>query len=279
MSRVQKYLAHFSCGIPSAVAVKLSFDEFGRDNVRVIYCDTGSEHPDNIRFREAVENWLGFKTEIVKSSAYKDVDDVIDKTGWISGVHGARCTGELKKKPAQDIINFGKQQEIEILGYTIEEQSRVDNFIKQNNERKIDPILIRRGLSKIDCQGIIHAAGIARPAMYDLGYQNNNCLGCVKGQAGYWNKVRIDFPEVFARRAAQERACKAAICKVEARAKGNGFDWPEWVYKLSNFEDYTVGKDKSRARLPVYLDELPEDYGNYPKELEIQCGVFCMLNK
>lgn len=31
--------------------------------------------------------------------------------------------------------------------------------------------------------------------MYDLGYANNNCIGCVKGGIGYWNKIRIDFPE------------------------------------------------------------------------------------
>ena len=33
--------------------------------------------------------------------------------------------------------------------------------------------------------------------MYKLGYKNNNCIGCVKGQAGYWNKIRKDFPDVF----------------------------------------------------------------------------------
>ena len=42
--------------------------------------------------------------------------------------------------------------------------------------------------------------------MYDLGYPNNNCIGCVKGGMGYWNKIRVDFPEVFAQRAKQERA-------------------------------------------------------------------------
>ena len=37
----------------------------------------------------------------------------------------------------------------------------------------------------------------ARPLMYDLGYPNNNCIGCVKGGMGYWNHIRKDFPEVF----------------------------------------------------------------------------------
>jgi len=41
--------------------------------------------------------------------------------------------------------------------------------------------------------------------MYDLGYPNNNCIGCVKGGMGYWNKIRIDFPDVFEQRAKEER--------------------------------------------------------------------------
>ena len=47
--------------------------------------------------------------------------------------------------------------------------------------------------------------GIKRPAMYDLGYGNNNCIGCLKGGMGYWNKIRIDFPEVFDRYSSLER--------------------------------------------------------------------------
>lgn len=41
--------------------------------------------------------------------------------------------------------------------------------------------------------------------MYDLGYRNNNCIGCVKGEMGYWNKIRMDFPEVFDRMEKLER--------------------------------------------------------------------------
>ena len=41
--------------------------------------------------------------------------------------------------------------------------------------------------------------------MYDMGYPNNNCIGCVKGGMGYWNHIRKDFPEVFDSRAKLER--------------------------------------------------------------------------
>jgi hypothetical protein len=88
--------------------------------------------------------------------------------------------------------------------------------------------------------------------MYKMGYRNNNCIGCVKGQSGYWNKIRRDFPGVFARMAATERELDAAICKREG---------------------VTDGK---RWRERVFLDELPPDAGRYNAEPDIECGVLCV---
>ena len=88
--------------------------------------------------------------------------------------------------------------------------------------------------------------------MYRLGYANNNCIGCVKGGSGYWNKIRRDFPEAFARMARQERKMNAAICKVEGVENGK------------------------RWRKPVFLDELPPDAGRYVDEPDIECGVLCI---
>ena len=68
-------------------------------------------------------------------------------------------------------------------------------------------------LTKEDTHAILNRLGIRRPAMYDLGYQNNNCIGCVKGGMGYWNKIRKDFPEVFERRAKLEREIEHSCIK------------------------------------------------------------------
>lgn len=54
-------------------------------------------------------------------------------------------------------------------------------------------------------------------------------------------KIRVDFPEAFDRMA-----------------------------KLERFKGHTVFKD-------CYLDELPPDAGNYPKEQHIECGIFCLM--
>jgi hypothetical protein len=65
--------------------------------------------------------------------------------------------------------------------------------------------LIEKGLSKSEIHGWIAREGIARPKMYDLGFPNNNCIGCVKGGKGYWNLIRKLFPFVFLSRSLMER--------------------------------------------------------------------------
>lgn len=241
---MKKYISWFSCGAASAVASKIALKEY--DNVRIIYQDTGSEHPDNKRFLQECQDWFGQEIEITKSDKYKDIWDVFQKTRYLAGIAGARCTTELKKNVANKIINWGANQEHEVFGYTIDEKHRVERFKQNNPERKIVTPLIDKGLNKEDCLGMLWKAKIKIPAMYELGYNNNNCIGCVKGKSGYWNKIRIDFPEVFERMAKQERELGVSIIR-----DGDG----------------------NR----VYLDELDPKSGNHLKEPSISCGIFCQI--
>lgn len=101
------------------------------------------------------------------------------------------------------------------------------------------------------CDALTHAAGIEKPAMYRLGYDNNNCIGCVKGGTAYWLKIRRDFPEAFDRMARTERELDAAICK------------REWV------------EGGKRMRERVFLDELTPDDDDGQQQLAMECGVLC----
>lgn len=239
-----RVLCWFSCGSASAVAAKLAVDKYG-DKVEVIYCDTlAYEHPDNLRFLKDVSNWIGKEIKIIGSKKYKDIFDVFEKTKYLVGVNGARCTVELKKRVRME---YQKPDDTHVFGFTFDEKKRADRFLEQNFEATYFP-LIDSKITKEDCHRIIKEAGIEQPEMYKLGYKNNNCIGCVKGQAGYWNKIRKDFPEAFKKMAEMERKLGAAINK-------------------------TYAGDGKRKR--VFLDELPEDAGRGFKERDIECGVIC----
>jgi 3'-phosphoadenosine 5'-phosphosulfate sulfotransferase (PAPS reductase)/FAD synthetase len=233
----------FSCGAASAVATKLSIaDNANQYPLVIVYTQVKEEHPDNERFLKDCEKWFGQEIIILKNESYDgSIFNVFEKNKYIVGIHGAPCTKFLKKRVRED---FEKPNDIQVFGYTIEEQDRFDRFIDANNIDIAAP-LIDNKLTKSDCLAMIKNANIELPEMYKLGYHNNNCIGCVKGGAGYWNKIRIDFPDHFERMAKLERTIGATITKSKGKR--------------------------------VYLDELPIDAGDYPKEPDIECSIFCTM--
>lgn len=149
-------------------------------------------------FKSDCEKWYGQEIETIQNKKYENHIDVVLSTRYVNGASGARCTKELKKNVRFD---FEKSTKIaaQVWGYEFE-ASEINRAIRtQEQYAYTNPLfpLIENKLSKNECAGILAGAGIEIPMMYKLGYNNNNCIGCVKGGAGYWNKIRIDFPEVF----------------------------------------------------------------------------------
>lgn len=93
-------------------------------------------------------------------------------------------------------------------------------------------------------------AGIELPLMYRMGYHNANCIGCVKGGAGYWNKIRRDFPEDF-----------EEMARIE-----------ETIGPGARLLRHRGGPLKDQR---FYLRELDPMTGNYADEPAIECGAAC----
>ena len=186
----------FSGGVTSAVAIKIMLDK-GED-LDLYYFETGSHHKDHERFIKDCEKWYNKKINIVQNEKYKSVDDVISKRRYINGPAGALCTFELKKKLRQD-LEKNTSYDFQVFGFedTKKEINRAIRFKQQYPEAKPVFPLIEAGLSKEDCKKIVIEAGIKLPAMYLLGFNNSNCIGCVKGGKKYWGAIKYHFPEVF----------------------------------------------------------------------------------
>ena len=254
-----RVLVWFSCGAASAVAAKLAVDKYG-DRCEVLYCDTlAFEHPDNMRFFKDVEKWIGKEIKILKSEKYKDIYDVFEKTRYLDGVHGARCTTELKKNVR---LAYERPGDIQIFGLTYDEQGRMRMFEERNQDIDLEWILDDHKINKSNCYAWIREAGIELPEMYKLGYNNNNCIGCVKGQSGYWNKIRVDFPEAFERMAKMERKLDVAINKSYA--------------KKIKLACGSIINNPNEARFRIFLDELHPEAGRDVPMPDIECGVLCV---
>lgn len=237
----------FSCGAASAVATKLVLSmKRGNRPLEIVYTAVANEHPDNWRFMEDCEKWFDHPITVIGNDDYeRDIYTVFARTRYLVGPDGAACTRLLKKAVRKQ---YERPTDAQVFGFTAEEQDRLDRFIDANNGVDVRAPLIDRGLTKADCLAMIDRAGIALPAMYRLGYRNNNCIGCVKGGAGYWNKIRVDFPEVYERMAQVEESLGRQIVKA------------------------TIGG----KRQLVSLRNLPLDAGR-EDEPDMECGITCEL--
>lgn len=237
-----KKILWFSCGVTSAVACKIALDCYGKDNCLLAYIGIGSAHPDNERFITDCENWYGAQIHRFRSEKYNDQYHVIEETKYVNGVSGARCTLELKKKVRKAI-----EKKYEYSGqafgfeFTKKEINRAIRFKEQYPDSKPFYPLITSKLTKPECLGILTKAGIKQPKMYELGYHNNNCIGCVKGGMGYWNKIRVDFPEHFEKMIQMEEHANRSCIK------------------------------------GVFLKDLDPERGRHDPPILPDCGTFCEI--
>ena len=243
----------FSCGAASAVAVKIGLadTEFCEqfDEVVIAYCKVQEEHEDNERFFKECEAWFNHPILTLKQEFYDGSIYRVFERNYMRTPAGSPCTRALKKQVRE---KFQQNGDTHVFGYTMEEEDRANKFIDANNEIETWWPLIDKSIGKSDCLAMVQRAGIELPIMYKLGYEHNNCVGCVKGGMGYWNKIRKDFPEAFNKMAKFERE------------KG-----------------YTVLKEptskKPESGQPLYLDTLDPKRGNIKDEPKIECGIFCEM--
>jgi hypothetical protein len=187
---------------------------------------------------------------VLKDTVYgASTHAVWKKKRYIKGRKGAPCSAELKRKLLATVSRPG---DIVVLGFTSEEEDRLQDLRELFPDETFCAPLIDHGLSKSDCLAIIDRAGIEIPRMYRLGYDNANCIGCPKGGQSYWQHIRRDFPEQFVQ-----------ISTIQQEI-GPG----------SYFLRFRSGPRKEER---MSLAELPEGLGNMRDEPSFSCSFFCEM--
>lgn len=241
----KRIVCQFSCGAASAVATKLAIEQYGSTHdVQIVNAFIVQEHEDNRRFLADCEKWFGRTITVLRDEKYgASTLEVFIRERFMTSRHGAPCSRHLKRKLMDA---WRRQDDAMVLGFTAEERGRYDDILDRF-PNALAP-LIDRNLRKADCLAMVERAGIELPVMYRLGYNNANCIGCVKGGKGYWNKVRRDFPERFDELATVQ----------ESLGKGANF-----------FRDHKSGERFS-------LRELDPAAGRHNEVLP-ECGLMCYM--
>lgn len=214
-----------------------------------IYIDIDDQHPDSMRFIRDCEAAVGKEIRILRSEEYSCVEDCVRVFGGFRDARNgfAPCTNWMKMRVRKAYEQEHTDYELTyVWGFDLHEKGRADRTVEANPQAEHEFPLIDKGLSKEEVHGLFERTfNFPRPVMYEMGYPNNNCLGCVKGGMGYWNRIRKDFPEIFDSRA-----------------------------RLERLVGHSILKDKND---PVYLDELAPDRGDMNTEIFPDCGIMCYL--
>jgi len=230
-------ISYFSAGVSSAIATKIAIDKVDR----IIYTHIDDQHEDTLRFVKDCEKWFGKEVEIIQSPL-RTVDNACCYHSYIrnSRTGAASCTRALKQKLRLLVESSIIGTVTTIWGFDITERDRAERIVEDMPTHDHLFPLISEKINKEYAHMMLKASGIKRPIMYDLGYPNNNCIGCVKGKLGYWNKIRKDFPDVFDSRVELEQKLNACI----------------------------LGKGK-------WLADLDPDEGHNLKPICEDCGIMC----
>ncbi|WP_245256742.1 hypothetical protein [Hyphomicrobium denitrificans] len=210
----------------------------------IAYCETGSEHPDNERFIADCVRWFNRPIERLKSDRYADTWDVFERRRYLAGNDGAPCTVELKIMPR---LAWQQPTDIHVFGYTADapDEKRAQRLRDNYFELTIKTPLIERGLTKEACLAIIDRAGITPPPMYALGFQNNNCIPCVKATSpAYWALVRKHFPAEFERMSELSRQLDVRLTRIDGERR--------------------------------FIDEIPDDYPTI-NPIQPACDFLCHI--
>ncbi len=229
-------IGYFSGGVSSAVAIKMIVREIDS----IVYTHIDDQHSDTLRFVADCQSWFGKPVEITQSPL-ASVDNACRSASFLKDRNGgAACTKRLKRDVRKAFERKHAGDMTCVWGLDVSEQTRADRIQQTMSGHEHRFPLIEQNINKQEAHAIMRASGIRRPVMYDLGYHNNNCVGCIKGGMGYWNKIRVDFPAVF-----------------DARAK---------LERLIGFPIIRKG---------IWLDELDPTRGRHAGPICDDCGIMC----
>lgn len=208
-----RHIIWYSCGAASAVMAKRVLKD--HPEALVVYCETRSEHEDNERFLHDCEEWWGKNVTRLHSTRFEDTWDVWTRERYLSGVAGAPCSRALKFRVR---LEFQLPTDIHYFGYTFDgnDKRRAKNFQNNHPELAIHYPLIEAKITKAGTLATLQRAGIDLPAMYLLGFHNNNCIPCPKAESPrYWARMRHFFPAQFWRIACIARKLNVRLCKID----------------------------------------------------------------
>jgi hypothetical protein len=202
------HVVSFSGGMGSFAEAYYCVQEFGKENVVLLFCDTLTEDPDLYRFLDECVKFLDCR--FVRLSREKTVWDLFKEQKFIANTRLDLCSRVLKrdlmsKECLPDnygitIYKYGlplKSLSCEVhVGIDFSEHHRLTSIQKNMYPKTYRSLLVEKGL--IVSKDFSEQFLIRRPYLYTLGFSHNNCGSfCVKAGLGQFKMMFEKLPERY----------------------------------------------------------------------------------
>jgi len=201
------HVVFFSSGKASYVAGKLVAEEYGVENLFLVFADTSIEDEDNLRFLiEAAEN-VGGKLVWLKDG--RTPWDVFFERTFINH-RASDCSITLKIETCERWVRdceFDPSETTLYFGVGFEELERMETIRdKWHPFTCLTPLTWGDGLSPRDVNEVLKREGLRQPRLYDMGFAHANCGGfCIKAGQKHYRTLLKHLPEVYAHHEEMER--------------------------------------------------------------------------
>jgi hypothetical protein len=198
----------FSGGIGSWAAAKLVAKEHGIDNLILLFTDVKGNNPDphigededTYRFIQDAAANIGGTLVILNSD--KDIWDVFKDTRYLGNSRLAKCSHELKQKPARAWIDEHCDPDADIVYVGIDwtETHRMPAIVRNYLPFKaLAPLTESPYMEKPELIKWAKSEGLEPPRLYEMGFSHNNCGGgCVRAGQGQFKHLLDVMPDRFA---------------------------------------------------------------------------------
>lgn len=203
-----KHIVSYSGGIGSAITAELVCNEYGKNNVILLFADTLVEDEDLYRFNKDVVNLLG--CEFVRICEGRTPWQVFNDVKFIGNSRIDPCSKLLKRDLIKRWVRNHCHYDTSTLwvGIDASESHRLAPVVKNNLPWKYRSILMEQGVwvtprLKLDwCK----ERGIELPKLYKLGFSHDNCGGfCIKAGLGQFKLLWETLPSVYLTNEAEEQ--------------------------------------------------------------------------
>jgi hypothetical protein len=194
-----QHVVFFSGGISSWGAAKRVAEQYGTDNLILLFSDTKMEDEDLYRFLdEAAVNVGG---TLVKIADGRTPWEVFRDVKFLGNSRIDPCSRILKRELSKKWIvkNCKVEETVLYLGIDWTEQHRYERAKKHWEPWVLKaPLCEEPIIGKDKLFEILEQEGIRKPRLYEMGMYHNNCGGfCVKAGQGHFAKLMETMPELY----------------------------------------------------------------------------------